>query len=220
MSLLINGLVFIDAYLCLVNPFHPREKRTNKIYLPIMIFASILLGIDILRKDSLLREISLDLYFYPLSDTSIKEKISAVVFVLIPVIPSILVLNRFRKKGTSTDLRKFLLRRQLFYMISYALYTFIKVKLLIDKKFTLEICTSKVYLNLGYFLLFISRISEPYVWNNLVEDCKKVFRCMVCSKHMSIKRFKDQPLNAFANSIMNIEYVQLILTGICNFMEI
>lgn len=66
-------------------------------------------------------------------------------------------------------------------------------------------------------LILLSRVSEPFVWNNLIQDIKKVF---VIKKKMKRRLYSEQPLCSFTNSVMNVELVQLILTGVCNSMDI
>jgi hypothetical protein len=65
-------------------------------------------------------------------------------------------------------------------------------------------------------LLAMIRLSEPYVWNHFKQDFKYLF-----SRESSKKKekFSSEPLCAFANSAMNIEFVYLILLGTCNFMD-
>ena len=43
--------------------------------------------------------------------------------------------------------------------------------------------------------------------------------CPKQSKEVKKKQFSDEPLCAFANSCMNIEFVYLILLGINNFLD-
>lgn len=69
--------------------------------------------------------------------------------------------------------------------------------------------------SLGLFLAMI-RLSEPYVWKHFGQDMKHLFKRK--SNQQKVK-FSSEPLCAFANSAMNIEFVYLILLGINNFMD-
>lgn len=65
-------------------------------------------------------------------------------------------------------------------------------------------------------LLAMIRLSEPYVWNHFKQDIKYLFNR---ESSTSKQKFSSEPLCAFANSAMNIEFVYLILLGINNFMD-
>lgn len=73
--------------------------------------------------------------------------------------------------------------------------------------------------------LALVRMTEPYFWRHMVSDFKNLFRrifCFLCSKpdnESKKQRYSNEPLCAFANSAMNIEFVYLILLGVNNFMS-
>jgi hypothetical protein len=65
-------------------------------------------------------------------------------------------------------------------------------------------------------------LSEPFVYNHFKQDVKKFFsKFFKNDKNAVVKeeKFSNEPLCAFANSAMNIEFVYLILLGINNFMD-
>ena len=61
------------------------------------------------------------------------------------------------------------------------------------------------------------RLLEPYVWNHFKKDfCS----CFLSKKTKAAKnKFSSEPLCAFANSAMNIEFVYQILLGTSYFLE-
>lgn len=76
----------------------------------------------------------------------------------------------------------------------------------------------------------IIRLLEPHVYNNFKKDLKWLlnkirFKCCRTKKKsnfcFTIKETKisKESLQSFANSIMNVEFVYLILLGINNFMD-
>ena len=66
-------------------------------------------------------------------------------------------------------------------------------------------CISSIFLCFMGIIIVVTRFSEPFVYQNFI----------------SVKsKYSSEPLCAFANSAMNIEFVYLILVGINNFMEI
>jgi hypothetical protein len=72
-------------------------------------------------------------------------------------------------------------------------------------------------------LLTLIRLSEPFVYNRLIQDIYKLTRKFCCGtlkeRKLKPKKYADQPLCAFTNSAMNIEFVYLILLGINSFQE-
>jgi hypothetical protein len=67
-------------------------------------------------------------------------------------------------------------------------------------------------MNLGGFLVAICRFSEPYVF----EQFKRLFKRNEACK---AKKFSEESLCNFVNSVMNIEFVYIILIGINNFYD-
>ena len=60
------------------------------------------------------------------------------------------------------------------------------------------------------FIMALTRLSEPYVFDQI----KQLFK--VRSKNT---KFSEESLCQFVNSVMNIEFVYLILIGINNFYD-
>ena len=50
----------------------------------------------------------------------------------------------------------------------------------------------------------IARVSEPYVYNNLIQDILILFRS---KKGGQAQNYSEQPLCSFANSVMSIEFL-------------
>jgi heme exporter protein D len=73
----------------------------------------------------------------------------------------------------------------------------------------------------GTIIAFI-RFSEPFVYHQFLSDVYNLRR-RLCARSKASKlkpdKFAVQPLCAFTNSAMNIEFVYLILLGINSFME-
>jgi hypothetical protein len=61
----------------------------------------------------------------------------------------------------------------------------------------------------GIFLAGV-RLREPYVFKHFKQDILKM---------KNNRKFAYEPLCAFANSAMNIEFVYIILLGVNNFMQ-
>mmetsp|Transcript_29301 Transcript_29301/g.44130 ORF Transcript_29301/g.44130 Transcript_29301/m.44130 type:complete len:111 (+) Transcript_29301:1152-1484(+) len=84
---------------------------------------------------------------------------------------------------------------------------------------------------IGIPLAFI-RFLEPFVFQEFKADLKRACSCigntLRCRRHddeddekkpKKKVKYSNEPLCAFANSAMNIEFVYLILLGINNFMD-
>lgn len=69
-------------------------------------------------------------------------------------------------------------------------------------------------LYLFYLLpVFIIRVTEPYV----MEVIKEIF----CRKKSKMKnKYAERSLDSFLNSAMNIEFVNIILKGVKNYMDL
>lgn len=120
MHLAANSIIFIDLYLTLKNPFYPREKRvfSYKIFLLVVFLFS---GTNILY--SIIYEgTNLNLYdkdrqsgaiFYFILYTSILTSFT--------IVPTILVIFKLCRKGTSKDLRAMVIRRHIIFFSIYIL---------------------------------------------------------------------------------------------------
>ena len=198
------SVVFIDLYLTLKNPFYPRGKRV--IWYKIYLILCFLVGLTMIIKnpDSYVK-ITLTIY------------ISLYVMTLIP---AFLVVVRLCKKGTSKQLRKLVVRRHL---IFFAIYTFyFTILLSFDPAYGFRGLFSEetwekiifVYGYLGAVLAGI-RLFEPHVWGHFKRDI-----AFWKKKKEPVKdKFSSEPLCAFANSAMNIEFVYQILLGTRYFLE-
>lgn len=80
-----------------------------------------------------------------------------------------------------------------------------------------------MFFDLSGIILALIRLSEPFVYNHFKRDVKKFFSKFFKKKDNMVEekeeKFSNEPLCAFANSAMNIEFVYLILLGINNFMD-
>lgn len=69
-----------------------------------------------------------------------------------------------------------------------------------------------VYLDSAGLLIFVIRVSEPYVLNQIKAD---LIRCFCCKTTKQRKmKFQNESLSSFLNSAFNVEYVYLLLLGI------
>ena len=78
------------------------------------------------------------------------------------------------------------------------------------------------------------KISEPFVYFEIIGSAKNVFRTLtntICCKSKAQKeqdllkakksgKYVSEPLDSFLNQSINIEFVSLILMGINNFMDL
>jgi len=70
--------------------------------------------------------------------------------------------------------------------------------------------------------LALVRFLEPFVLQEFIASFWKTLRSLRCQKEKKKRkrvRYSHEPLCAFVNSAMNIEFVYLILLGINNFMD-
>lgn len=128
-------------------------------------------------------------------------------------------MNRLLKKGTSPKLRKKVVVRYsilfIFYMISIADAIDDQIDLvhgLFPNEGTDRFIQNTLYfiLNINGFFIAIVRLSEPYVF----EQLKKIFKK---TEQKKSDKYAEESLCHFVNSVMNIEFVYLILIGIDNF---
>jgi hypothetical protein len=68
-----------------------------------------------------------------------------------------------------------------------------------------------IVISLAGILASLIRLCEPFVWNAL----KAQMRCKAQKK----AKYSTDSLNSFVNSAMNVEFVCLILVGVCTFMK-
>ena len=67
-------------------------------------------------------------------------------------------------------------------------------------------------------LVAISRLVEPYVFYTFLTHLESLKCCCFKVNKMESK-YNKQALCSFASSILNVEYVYLILVGVQQFME-
>jgi hypothetical protein len=114
--------------------------------------------------------------------------------VLGTLIPSILVIKRLCKKGTSREVRMKVIKRHISFLVIYLICI---VQVIEDQTHFIEEYYSKEngwdeeisekardivdYLfNATGILLAMIRLIEPFVWSHLVEDIKRLFRFLTC----------------------------------------
>jgi hypothetical protein len=118
LSTMTSSIIFIDLYLTLINPFHPREKRV--IFYQVFIF---IIGLLVFI-DNCSYFIAENIKSPRLFDS---ESISNVLFEYLfvwTIIPSILILLRLCRRGTSKELRILVIKRHIFYSFIFLLCLF------------------------------------------------------------------------------------------------
>lgn len=137
------------------------------------------------------------------------------------IISYIIVTNRLLKKGTSPTLRKKVVIRCTFLFMLYLISILYAIDDQIDLFGKLFPNKGRYYgilqftyliMNTSGLLMAICRFSEPYVF----EQFKKLFKR---NKAVKADKFSEESLCHFVNSVMNIEFVYLILIGINNFYD-
>jgi len=120
MHLAANSIIFIDLYLTLKNPFYPREKRVsryNLFLLVVFIFSAINIIYSIVTAGT-----NLNLYDKTRQSTSIVLFVLFTsVLYLFTVVPTLLVIFKLCRKGTSKKLRAKVIRRHLIFFSIYIL---------------------------------------------------------------------------------------------------
>jgi hypothetical protein len=113
LSLGLNWVVMIDLYLTLNNPFYPRKKRVGKFWIIIILYMAVpfYLANRLLRPAPKEERMIIDDIFMGVT--------SFTILMILTVIG--LVINRLRKKGTSSKLRQKVIKTYLFYMIVYTI---------------------------------------------------------------------------------------------------
>ena len=199
MHLAANSIIFIDLYLTLKNPFYPREKRVSKyniFLLVVFIFSAINILYSIGNKGT-------NLNLYDKSRQTIAISIFGLytlVLFLFTVVPTLLVIFKLCRKGTSKKLRAKVIRRHL---IFFSIYILSILAVFEDQNDTitnlinlyLPVCDEEdrtcknnnsahtkslidpliMMWNCLGILLAMIRLSEPYVWNHFKQDIKYLF---------------------------------------------
>jgi hypothetical protein len=140
----------------------------------------------------------------------------------INIIFILMISFRLCKKSTSNILRKMVLKRYSIEIFLYSVYFWSRyINFKIDDKYVRNICIAEIVRLTILSLMLILRISEPFIYQNLKTDLDRILNCCKSKKEiLKHKKYSSEPLCAFTNSAMNIEFVYLILVGINNFMEI
>jgi hypothetical protein len=179
MQLAANALIFIDLYLTLKNPFYPRENRQWK-------YTLVLISIPILWVSIfIIKVVTGDV---PESFVMIPSIGLTTALFVMSLVYSLAVMFRLCKKGTSYKLRKLVWKRHLIYIQLYLVvsfwvlygqlvllrsrfvsYGFDLVLIFIDSEETSEIAYYAKYVFEFFGVsLFFARVSEPFVYNNII----------------------------------------------------
>jgi uncharacterized membrane protein YhaH (DUF805 family) len=114
-NLAANGLILMDFNLILINPFYPRAKRIP-LYIVIMALVGILVFIALMLNLRIEENATRSLRYHKciLEEFEFKVIVWPVIY-FIMLIPNFLVIVRLCKKGTSNQLRKFVVKRHIAY---------------------------------------------------------------------------------------------------------
>ena len=167
-----NALLFLDLYLTLKYPFHPRESR-KWTYFPILAFL-LALGFPFIFIDPIG---TLD----DVANHVIDHLIVGLIYIssVTSIISSVLVAKRLSKKGTSKNLRWLVFKRHLIYIILYMVPCTLFVINFggFESWFGVDPASIDKLFESISILLFLSRVSEPFVYKNLLQDINKLFSC-------------------------------------------
>ena len=123
LSFTVHGLIFLDLYLTIRNPFYPRSRR-NRLYKMISINI-MMVSVSTLIYSFFGEGTSVDLYSSLQSGVNNLYSLYTCMLILMTIIPTTLVICRLMRKGTSRKLKTKICIRHLIY---FALYLFILLK--------------------------------------------------------------------------------------------
>jgi hypothetical protein len=145
------------------------------VYLPIIFVATVVStieGILILKNLEIIPN-------YSSSFRSLFVVAQILIVYLLGVIAALLIVFRLSKKGTSAELRKIVVQRHLIYIVVFLFYTLLIINNMNEWFFHIikdGINQNRLFQIFG-FVLFLSRISEPYIFNNIVRDLCNLLVC-------------------------------------------
>ena len=178
-----NFLVFNELHLVLKKPFDPIGKRKYVNYL--LLLAALLLSPSLFYK-SYIRKLDFVIVC-----------IRVLVF-SVTICVTVLIARKLFKKGTSKQVRNIIIRRHMIYICLYLMLNLVfiitgisyYVGSLLSENVGF-IVTSLFVEIFSCFGLAAARISEPYVFINIVRDVKRLFRC---KKRDEISVYEEKPL--------------------------
>ena len=155
-------MIFLDLYLTLYNPFYPRESRVWKYYVTLIFSSFFVLGYIVYQ---IISGLEITKYF----ETGYVAWILFAPPFLVSIISSFLVLLRLCKRGTSKKLRIIVFRRHLIYMMLYIGIFFTLgnnpiSRIVVEPSWKPLL---KVLFAPTGILLFLSRVTEPFVYQNI-----------------------------------------------------
>ena len=241
-TLLLNCLLFLDIYLVLRNPFYPRYNRCKKYTLTSIVMVFIVMIVTM--NNISMYGITINMYQHVDSPFYFMFLFFSCILTCASIVPFVLVQIRMKRTGTSAALRRKMYKNNTVFFILYMLLMLqISLDFFIPEVnsilyyprneqlgtfknivLTIEICI----FNLIGIPLALIRLLEPYVFSIFKYEVRKFkywLRSKICCSSRSIKPFKKKgkfstdSLQTYVNSMMNVEYVYLILVGIRTFME-
>ena len=121
------------------------------------------------------------------------------------------------RKGTSQEVKNYVLFRHFTYLALFNIYFFFTIKYFRTRE---EKNYPKIFDLLGLFLA-LTRFVEPYVFQTFRSELT-LSKLNCCCKKISKKeqsKYSEKPLCSFTSSVLNVEFVYLILVGISQFMN-
>ena len=116
LNIVTNGLIYIDLYLTLLNPFYPRARRATCYFTIMIIVLALSSCISIYTYQS--NTYTLRIYD-KLSPLSTLMQVLIIIFILSTVYTISLIVYRLCKPGTSRTLRNKVIKRYILYLTIY-----------------------------------------------------------------------------------------------------
>ena len=140
-----------------------------------------------------------------------------IVLYIIPIVLvqyySIQIIILLCRKGTSSDVKGSLLQRHFLFLVLqnfYSYFSFLFWK--VTKSDKSGGSYSFIFDLIGLFIALV-RFFEPYVLYSFIQDINSLGLCKL-KWIFSNKKYTKQALCSFTCSILNVEYVYLILIGV------
>lgn len=115
--------------------------------------------------------------------------VESAILLILTLIPSVLVVIRMCKEGTSKKVRHMIVRRHLSYILLIVLFSLQVLNYQTDFKFNRMIGLDKrkhdPYIDLVFncfgLFIFLQRVSEPFVFHHVKQDWLWLLRKLTCS---------------------------------------
>jgi hypothetical protein len=120
MSIVTNGLMYIDLYLTLRNPFYPRSRRAKKYFF--ILFIMLVLSLSVSSYTYSTQTFTLLVYDNNLYPLSLFMRVTIISFLISTVYVIPMIIWRLCQPGTSRSLRNKVIQRYLVYLLIFLLW--------------------------------------------------------------------------------------------------